>query len=200
MFVGLYSARYKGILTSETPRPARYDFLLNPDTDTYELKFDERFADLAGRLFINWGDGTRAWVQRADNQNKIITELHREFTEPEFPGFLDFRKPLSEISALPRSWIETLRNSSGVYLLTCPKTKEHYVGSACGTDGFWQRWMNYVINGHGGNIALKSREHSDYQVTILEVVGSAMTQDGILKLEAKWKQKLQSREMGLNSN
>ncbi len=200
MFVGLYSAQYKGPLPLDTLKPANFGFAINPETDAYELHSDERLADLIGRLFIEWGDGTRAWVQRADNQNKTIVELHREFTEPSFPGFLNFRKPLSEIQELPLSWIEALKNSQGVYLLTCPKTKEHYVGSACGADGFWQRWMNYVINGHGGNIALKSREASDYQVTILEVAGSAMTPPEILQLESKWKQKLQSREMGLNSN
>jgi hypothetical protein len=56
--------------------------------------------------------------------------------------------------------------------------------------------MEYVMSGHGGNIALKSRERSDYQVSILEVAGIASTPDDIRKLEVLWKEKLQSREMG----
>jgi hypothetical protein len=54
--------------------------------------------------------------------------------------------------------------------------------------------------GHGSNVGLKSREPSDYQVSILEVAGSSATADDILKMEGRWQTKLQSREMGLNRN
>jgi hypothetical protein len=87
-----------------------------------------------------------------------------------------------------------------VYLLTCPKTKEQYVGSATGSNGFWGRWMNYVQTGHGGNIALKSRNPSDYQVAVLEVAGTAASTDDILAMEGLWQRKLQSQQMGLNRN
>lgn len=50
------------------------------------------------------------------------------------------------------------------------------------------------------DVRLKSRERSDYQVSILEVAGSAATADEILKMEMRWKAKLQTREMGLNGN
>jgi len=139
-------------------------------------------------------------VQRAENQNKPIVELRPEFKEPDFPGFLNFTEPLSKVEGLPKTWIANLKEATSVYLLTCPKTKEQYVGSATGCEGFWHRWMEYVITGHGGNIALKSREQSDYQVSILEVAGSTSNADDILKMEARWKGKLQSREMGLNKN
>jgi hypothetical protein len=67
-----------------------------------------------------------------------------------------------------------------------------------GAEGFWQRWMEYVNTGHGGNI--QSREPSDYRVSILEVARSSSQSEDILKMENKWKAKLQSREMGLNRN
>jgi hypothetical protein len=60
--------------------------------------------------------------------------------------------------------------------------------------------MGYATTGHGGNVALKSRESSDYQVSVLEVAGSASNSDDILKMESRWKAKLQNREMGLNRN
>jgi hypothetical protein len=85
-------------------------------------------------------------------------------------------------------------------LLTCPKTSEQYVGSATGEEGFWGRWQDYVETGHGGNVGLKSRNPSDYQVSILEVAGTALTTDEITRMEMQWKAKLQSREMGLNRN
>ena len=81
-------------------------------------------------------------------------------------------EPLSQVAALPKAWIEIPKFATGAYLLTCPKTKEQYVGAAYGTEGFWQRWMAYGMTGHGGNVALKSGEPSDYQVSILEFAGS----------------------------
>src|SRR5262249_7010451 len=149
---------------------------------------------------IDWGPGDRAWVQRADQRNKCVTELRTAFKEPEFPGFLNFIQPLSRLDSLPRSWATVLQSSRGIYLLTCPRTQEQYVGAATGEGGFWVRWQDYVRTGHGGDVALKSRDPSDYQVSILEVAGTAAALEDILKMEARWKAKLQSREMGLNRN
>ncbi len=200
MFAGLYAAKYVGVLAEDTPKPHNDGVDLAGSCDIYDLQLDERLADLKGKVFIEWGDGTRAWVQRADNQNKPVIEVRPEFKEPEFPGFLNFAAPLSKVEGLPKTWSESLKHAKGVYLLTCPKTREQYVGSASGGEGFWHRWMEYVVTGHGGNVALKSREYSDYQVSILEVAGSASSIDDILKMESRWKDKLQSREMGLNRN
>ena len=85
-----------------------------------------------------------ARVQRADRQNKAIIELRPEFKEPEFPGFLHLIAPLSQVAAFPESWIEILKHATGVYLLTCPRTKEQYVGSAYGTEEICSRWMGML--------------------------------------------------------
>lgn len=200
LFVGLYAAKYKGLLDKDTPWPHADGIDPAGSCDVYDLRLDERLADLDGKLFIDWGKAALAWVQRADRQDKPIIELRPEFKEPEFPGFLNFMEPLSRVATLPKTWIEILKYARGVYLLTCPRTKEQYVGAAYGAQGFWHRWMEYVATGHGGNIVLKSREPSDYQVSILEVAGSNAQDTDILKMETRWKWKLQSREMGLNKN
>jgi hypothetical protein len=101
---------------------------------------------------------------------------------------------------MPVSWKQILRASRGVYLLACPRTREHYVGSAYGDDGFLGRWEAYVASGHGGNVALRLRDPSDYLVSVLEVAGSSASVDDIIALENTWKEKLHSREMGLNRN
>jgi hypothetical protein len=200
MFVGLYAARYVGLLAEDTPWTYADGIDLAGSCDSYDLRRDDRFADLEGKLFIEWGAGARSWVQRADRQNKPVIELRPDFKEPEFPGFLNLIVPLSKVAAFPKSWIEVLKNATGVYLLTCPRTKEQYVGSAYGSEGFWHRWMDYAMTGHGGNVALKSREPSDYQVAILEVAGSNIQIEDIVAMETRWKRKLQSGEMGLNRN
>jgi hypothetical protein len=200
MFVGLYPAKYCGLLAEDRPLPYADGVSPAGSCDSYELMRDDRMVEFEGRLFIAWGDGTRSWVQRAERQNKPIVELRPEFKEPEFPGFLNLIEPLSKVAAFPKGWVEVLKNAMGVYLLTCPRTKEQYVGSAYGSEGFWHRWMDYALTGHGGNVALKSREPSDYQVSILEVAGSNVHFEDILAMEARWKSKLQSGEMGLNRN
>jgi len=200
MFVGVYSVKYLGLLEQDTPKPHMDGLDKAGSCDLYDLSLENVIDGLVGKLFIDWGPGERAWIQRADRQNKLVTELRTEFKEPDFPGFLNFIEPLSKLDKLPKSWISTLHCSRGIYLLTCPKTKEQYVGSATSEGGFWRRWQDYIQTGHGGDVALKSRDPSDYQVSILEVAGTSSTQDDIIKMEVRWKLKLRSREMGLNRN
>ena len=170
--------------------------------DIYRFRRLPSFDPLIGCLKVDWGDGMRQWVQKANGAtgNKAIVELLQTYREPDFPGFSRFTNNLAALPNLHRSWIAILTAAKGVYLLTCPRTKEQYVGSASGADGFWGRLLSYVATGHGGNVGLKSRDPSDYQVSILEVAGSLATMDDINALEKIWKAKLQSREMGLNRN
>jgi len=159
-------------------------------------------AEYVARLRIEWGGGTRSWVQKADSRsgNKKIIELARAFQEDAFPGYSAFLSSLATLPSVPSGWHVALAAARGIYLLTCPRTKEQYVGSAYGADGFWGRWQAYLHGGHGGNVGLKSRDPSDYQISILEVVGSLVTVEEIIAVEQRWKAKLQSREMGLNRN
>ncbi|MBA4040384.1 MAG: hypothetical protein C0474_00990 [Sphingobium sp.] len=203
LFTGLYQVERVGPCDPQIIDPLR----LVPVTqggarelDLYTQALVDASAPLAGRVFIDWGAGTRSWVQRADNQAKPIVEVARAFQEEAFPGYARFIGNLSAIETLPSGWLSALRAARGIYLLTCPRTREQYVGSATGEAGFLGRWLSYVQDGHGGNVGLKSRDPSDYQVSILEVSGSTATVEDILAAEQLWKAKLQSREMGLNRN
>lgn len=200
LFVGLYSACCVGPLPIDTPEPHTDEIMRAGACDLYELAIDRRLLDLTGKLIIAWGLGTRSWAQRADRQNKAVLELRAAFKDPTYPGHLEFLQPLSEIDVLPESWKVALTAAKGVYLLTCPKTQEAYVGSATGAGGFLSRWQEYARNGHGGNVRLKTRDPSNYQVCILQVAGSDASDETIIAMECLWKLKLQSREMGLNAN
>lgn len=200
MFAGLYGVQYRGLLEQNKPKPHMEGMDEAGSCDVYDLTLKDLLSDLTGKLFIDWGPGALAWIQYAERNDKPVVELRRAFQEPDFPGFLNFIQPLSKLDNLPRSWVASLKASRGVYLLTCPRTKEQYVGSATGEEGFWGRWQSYVQTGHGGNVALKSREPSDYQISILEVAGTSATINDILSMEGRWQSKLQSREMGLNRN
>lgn len=204
MFAGLYE------ISGSRPVPADWvDPLIRQtatqmgrELDIYEFRRLAEFDYLDGCLKVDWGRGARSWAQRADSTsgNKPIVELTQNFREPDFPGFSRFIGNLGNLPSLPASWIAVLSATHGVYLLTCPRTREQYVGSAYGAEGFWGRWQAYVATGHGGNVGLISRAPSDYQVSILEVMGSAATANEIISTEQLWKAKLQSRDMGLNRN
>jgi hypothetical protein len=196
-FVGMYRSALVG------PVPEGFGDVLslgpaNPaEHDHYECVPADELGEFAGRLFIEWVG--RNWRQNGESAHAVV-ELARAVRDPEFPGPLEFIRPLSDIAYLPEGWLSHLRQGKGVYLLTCPKTREQYVGKADGEDGFLGRWLNYVATGHGGNVRLRSRDPSDYQVCILEFAGSSATPKDIATMEERWKRKLQSRDMGLNAN
>lgn len=198
LFVGLFAVRGK------KPTPAG---LLDPVTgkdvsglNLYDLAKSEFLAEYDGRLVVDWGPGTRSWVQRAAKQDKPVVEIRRQVGEPPFPGFLAFQSVIGALAATPSSWRAALAAVSGVYLLVCLKTGRHYVGSANGSGGFWARWEDYAATGHGGNEEMRLVPHTEYQVTILEVAPSSATAEDIINLESRWKDKLRSREFGLNRN
>ncbi|MBI5692385.1 MAG: hypothetical protein HZC55_20070 [Verrucomicrobia bacterium] len=41
---------------------------------------------------------------------------------------------------------------------------------------------------------------SDYQVTVLEVAASSVQVEELMAMESRWKEKLGTREFGLNAN
>lgn len=200
LFVGLYAAELIGLLAADRQHPVTGGVELAGSCNEYRLVPCSELADYRGRLWIDWGKGYRAWIQRGDGVAKPVVELRRAFSEDPFPGFAALVLNLSEINSLPSTWAATLRATRGIYLLTCPRTREQYVGMASGGNGFLGRWTEYFVTGHGGNVGLKSRDPSDYRVSILETVGNTATLDDLGILERRWKDKLQSREMGLNKN
>lgn len=197
MFVGLFRATYLGLLRQDTPAISG-GIDRAGELDEYDLEPDERLKEYSGLLFLDWGTQHIRIAQEADRFDKAVTMLRTKADEPKYPGHMKFIKRLSEIPALHDGWAEVLKVTRGIYLLSCADTHEQYVGQAAGEGGFYQRWMQYARDGHGGNVRLKRRQRpSDYQVTILQVAGSG---EDLGELESLWKAKLQSREMGLNAN
>lgn len=199
LFVGLYKAGMPSPGEIGKPSVSIRDAVENKPYMVFPLQKSDLLAEFDGKLVIDWGKGFLKWVQRAEAQNKTILELRARFKEEDWPGYLKLIKPLSDVASLPRLWIERLTEAKGIYLLTCPRTKEQYVGSATGSIGFYGRWLQQLSAG-GDAIRLQSRQASDYQVSILEVSGSGASDNDIRHAEELWIKKLQSRAMGLNGN
>ena len=168
---------------------------------TFDLEAMSELGHYAGCVVVDWGDGERAWVQYASRHDKAIVEVKRRAEEEHFPGFARFACGLHEVDALPSTWLEPLRSTRGVYLLIHRPSGAQYVGSASGGDGLLGRWRSYA-DGHGGNVGLKELAHGadQYDVRILETVGTSATTDDVYSLETLWKMKLGSRAKGLNRN
>jgi hypothetical protein len=105
------------------------------------------------------------------------------------------------------SWRAALSAVSGVYVIADRQTGKLYVGSATAGEGIWSRWCAYSRTGHGGNlelVALLEREGREYaehfQFGVLETADSRASTEDILARESYWKELLQSRAHGYNSN
>ena len=197
LFVGLHEVHGIGIVEPGTKDPVGGHPV--EGLYLYDLRPDPRLSWYAGKVVVDWGTGYRSWVQRAHKQDKPILEVRREFREQSFPGFSKFETRLSEVIRLPAGWRQVLRANKGVYMLTCPKTKEQYVGSATGEGGFQKRWEQHALKG-GDAVKFRSRDPADYRVVILEVAGTTEKTHDIQLAEQRWIAKLQSVAMGLNGN
>lgn len=198
LFVGLY--RLKGL--GRVPE-GRIDPVTGKDAGGkhyYDLVPMKELSEYREKLLVLWGGAFRAWVQLARKQDKVVLEIRRSAGDPAFPGFLEFSSPLSALRNVPVAWRGALSSVGGIYLLTHPGSGKQYVGSAYGTSGFWGRWEDYADTGHGGNVAMKELPKADFRVSILEVASSSARAEELFELERCWKEKLQSRDFGLNRN
>jgi len=75
MFVGIYNVKYKGILARDTVIPSLNTIDKAGSCDEYDLSLDSKLSVHIGKLFIDWGPGFKAWIQRADRQNKKVLEI-----------------------------------------------------------------------------------------------------------------------------
>jgi len=177
----------------------------------YDLERDPQFDDFRDRLIIDWGPGTRTWVQKLDNKPVLeILEPGRKL--PPFVDFLEFSlthaelKDLFENEGAHRDWRIPLSAVAGVYLILAEGSGDLYVGSASGESGIWGRWRKYAISGDGGNIRLREliRSDSDYpeqfRFSVLQILPKTMALDEVLQRETLYKLKLGTRATGLNSN
>jgi hypothetical protein len=164
-----------------------------------ELAPHNALKDYHGRIVVDWGRATQSFAQRGTILEPII-EIRRRAMDPPFPGVLIFQERLNALKTVPASWQEVLSEAKGVYALVCTECGKPYVGSACGAQGLWGRWLTYYANGHGGNIGMKRHSHKDYNVCVLEVFGSSITGPEMIQREELWKRKLQTVKFGLNEN
>lgn len=187
VFLGIY--RVRGRLDAPVGEVERLtSTIIQPHDLCYDLVLIEALAEYRGRLVIDWGLGFIKWVQGGKNI-KPITELRRQITEPAFPGYHRFTTGLAAVPTLPATWRGALEQVRGAYVLTHVPTKQLYVGSAYGGDGFYSRWLKHAKD--PDPIGLKELQVTQAAVSILEVTAAAWGEAEALDAEAHWKRILQ---------
>jgi hypothetical protein len=203
LFAGLY--KVLGVKTGNVH---------NPNGFTYATQEIDGLSNLTGRAIIEFNKSFRAsYLRGAKYLDELLVAAIREqrMTVGDFPGFNGILLSQTTLRTVVRetnpSWKSALSNVAGVYIITDNTTGKHYVGSAYGGVGIWQRWCAYAKTGHGGNkelrqlLAENGQEHSlAFQYSIVEVCDLNSSDDYIISRECHWKNVLRSREFGLNSN
>jgi hypothetical protein len=177
----------------------------------YDLRLEAKSAELRDRLVVDWGRGTRSWVQKSANKPVLeIQEPGRRL--PPFDDYLEFSLPYAQLQDLfaneeaHREWRARLSAVAGVYLILAEDSGDLYVGSASGEGGIWARWRQYAKSGHAGNALLRklitprSPYPQRFRFSVLQILPKTMSRDEVLRREAIYKAKLGTRARGLNLN
>lgn len=182
----------------------------------YEGEEIEKYKPYFGRVILKFH---KTFTTQGRYYLKIKDELVVNQVLPvmydgdDFPGYDNVRLSYSQLETIitrgKRDWIAALKNQKAVYLITDKSNGKLYVGSATSDKGMLlQRWTSYSNNGHGSNkelIDLVKNEGLDYvknnfQYSILENYNAKVDDHVILERESWWKEALQSRKWGYNSN
>lgn len=186
------------------------------DGINYEGEELEKYRKFFGRVILKYHKTFQTQCREYGSicdDLEVLEILPALFDGDEFPGYdrvrLSYAQLYSIIARQKKSWIAALENQKAVYLITDNHTGKLYVGSATSDNGMLlARWSSYAENGHGGNVELKdlvSEKGFDYiknnfQYSILENYNARVDDHVILERESWWKETLQSRVFGYNSN
>lgn len=182
----------------------------------YEGEELDEYKPYYGRVILNFH---KSFMSQGRYYGEICNELEVQqvlpavFDGEDFPGYDKVRLPFGKLEAIlirgKRDWIAALENQKAVYLISDKLNGKIYVGSATSKNGMLlSRWRNYVSNGHGGNKELQELVNDkgieyvkcNFIYSILENYNAKVDDHIILERESWWKETLQSRAFGYNSN
>lgn len=172
-----------------------------PDCLAFELDPLAHYHDWIGRLTIQWPKPYQQWWRWAVRGTFPVLTIDAEsrFVRT-MPDWQDIVLTWHELQGLPGSWKASLSQWRGVYLIYDANRRAGYVGSAYGAENIHGRWRDYARNGHGGNRELRNSRPEDLRFSILQRTSPDLEPEAIVALEASWKERLHTREFGLNRN
>ena len=169
------------------------------------------FDDYWNRLVISWGNSARSWHQRKLDKEVFCMRPRGYIRDmPRWNritlDFLELRTLFLHSSSNPM-WKDYLSNHDGVYLIRHKATNKMYVGSAYGDEGgIWGRWNGYVDTHHNNNKGIQNflltdeNSINDFTFSLLEVFPKGATKAIVISAESFHKDRLGTRDFGLNRN
>lgn len=170
----------------------------------FDLVVSEQMADLRNRLVIGW-KSPRTWrLNGPTGASYPVVEIADSQPVP-FPGFDQLVLDHAKLQSVMRehryaSWRTALSSVIGIYLITDTRDGRQYIGKADGAESIRQRWNAYAVNGHGGNVELRSLDAASFRFSLMRVFDPATPTREIDAAESHFKFALDSRNHGLNRN
>ena len=189
------------------------DFI-NGGSFPYKISLCKEYQQFIGRLKIQYAHRERQVRNRMEiyfPQLIVKALLEEPYSIHPFPGYKNLDVSFITLENVIKkdhpSWKNAL-SIKGIYLITDTKTGAKYVGKASGQNGIWQRWSDYICDGHGGDVDLKKLIDDNgglkyaqqyYKFTLREIVESNI-EDDLDNRENYWKKVLLSRMDGIGHN
>jgi len=211
VYLGLYRIRgaksvSSTVLNKMTAQKELVRLGMNPAVSRPEfMMFDLVETDILskwkGKLIIDWPPPGIAWSRWAgSNHFPVDAILEESMLEGKMPDWRELVLTWGELHVLPKKWQSKLSEWRGIYFILDEESGKGYVGSAYGSENIHGRWLNYKKTGHGNNKMLLKCNPSKLRFSILERVSPDMEPKDIIGLENSWKDRLHTREFGLNGN
>jgi hypothetical protein len=127
-----------------------------------EIILLDQSIDLIGRLIVRYDRIQRKPILNLEScmdYIKLNEILKEKILINDFTSFKTTKVKYNLLKTIVKnesiSWKKALTSAKGIYLVTDTKSGGLYVGAAYGEATFWDRWLDYAHNGHGGNRFLK---------------------------------------------
>lgn len=172
-----------------------------PECLAFDLVALDHYSEWIGHLTISWPRPYQTWWRWAGRGRFPVRTIEPEnlFVQP-LPDWKDLNLTWNELQSLPSSWQAALAQWRGVYFIYDAGRRAGYVGSAYGAENILGRWLGYARTGHGGNRELRVSNPQDLRFSILQRTSPDSEPSEIIALEGSWKERLHTREFGLNAN
>ncbi len=172
-----------------------------PHALQFSLELTDFGKEWKGKLIVGWPPPERSWTRWADrNEFPVKAILEESVLDKGMQPWDELVLTWEELAHLPKSWIGALTQWRGIYFILDAVDGKGYVGSASGDENLYGRWANYATSGHGGNKRLRSRRPQNLLFSILQRLSPDVTTDEAVRIESTWKDRLHTRQFGLNEN
>lgn len=170
----------------------------------------DTFNDYEEKMIIEWGKSARSWAQKGTTEKPIVAIQAKNLKI--FEGFeklilsFDELKEIVEGAKVHENWHTALSSVYAVYLITDTEGGMQYIGSAYGKNGLLGRWSEYVKTKHGNNKKIIKlleeypNRYRKFQYSVLQILPKNLSEEEVIDVEKLWKDKLHTKEFGLNDN